>query len=75
MKVNPERARLHLEALATWSELENAVAGVVAATLRNDGAAVEAARSKAHEILDHHVDTKIASIAAIREDMAKDFDR
>jgi hypothetical protein len=68
---DPERARLLLLGMAAWSELEATVGSVVAQTLRDDGAAVEAARQKAHDILDQHIDLKIQGVAAIRRDIEK----
>ena len=74
-RINPRRAEVLLLGMAAWSELEATVDMVVAATLRNDANAVEQARAKAHDILDHHFDLKIEGIAAIRADVQKSFDQ
>jgi len=74
VKPNPERARHFIAAAAAWAEAENAAGAVVAAVLRNDAAAVEAARQRAHDMLDEHIDHKIANIALMRADMARDFE-
>lgn len=69
-----KRERLHLLALATWSELTATVAMMVGAVLRNDGEQVEALRRKAHDLLDQHIDSKIEGVGAIREDVKRGFD-
>lgn len=63
----------HLLGLATWTELEATVGSIVAATLRNDGAEVEALRVKMHDIIDQHVDAKIEGIALMRADIEREF--
>lgn len=73
MSIDPDRERLHLLGFATWSELEATVALIVSGTLRNDAPSVEAARARAHDLLDQHFDAKIASVTAIRQDVAKQF--
>ncbi len=72
---DPRRGKILLETQATWIELEAAVRRLVVATLRNDAAAAEAVRRQAHDVLDHHLDLKVASIAAIRLDIQKQFRR
>ena len=69
-----KREHLHLLGLATWAEMTGLIAVLVSAVLRNNGAEVEAIRAQAHDVLDHHIDSKIASITAIREDVAREFD-
>lgn len=63
-----------LEALATWTELEATAGMLMAAAIRNDAKESEALRRKAHDVLDHHLDCKIATIAAIRERVRKQND-
>ncbi len=72
---DPRRGKILLETQATWLELETAVCHLVVATLRNDATAAEAVRRMAHDLLDHHLDLKVAGIAAIRLDIAKQFRR
>jgi hypothetical protein len=69
-----KREHLHLLGLATWAEMTALIARLVAAVLRNKAEEVEAIRSQAHDVLDHHIDAKIASITAIREDVSREFD-
>ena len=64
-----------LLALAAWTELEATAGMLLAATMRDDAHQVEALRAKAHDILDHHLDLKIETIAAIRERVRKQIDR
>lgn len=54
-------------ALAAWTELEATASRIIAETLRDDAAAVELLRRKAHDILDHHIDLKIEGVSAMRE--------
>lgn len=63
-----------LEALATWTELEATAGLLMGAAIRNDAKESEALRRKAHDILDHHLDCKIATIADIRERVRKQND-
>jgi hypothetical protein len=63
-----------LGALATWTELEATAGLVMAAAIRNDSKEADALRRRAHDILDHHLDCKIATIAAIRERVRKQND-
>lgn len=73
MSENPP-ASPALLALATWTELEATTGLLVAATIRNDAKESEALRAKAHDILDHHLDLKQLTIAAIRERVRKQTD-
>lgn len=69
-----ERERTHMLGLVTWADLSATIGSLVGAVLGNDGKAVEGLRSKAHDLLDHHIDAKVESIAAIREDVKREFD-
>jgi hypothetical protein len=64
---------MFLEAQATWAELDAAVRQLIVATLRNDGAAAEAVRRQAHDLLDRHLDLRVEAVTAIRLDIEKRF--
>jgi hypothetical protein len=72
---DPLRGKIFLETQASCLELETAVCALVVATLRNNAEAAERVRRRAHDVLDHHLDLKIASIAAIRRDIEEQFRR
>lgn len=71
MSSNPDRARIHMMGLATWTELEATVGSHKAAVMRKDAEATDAARQKAHDLLDHHLDLAQEGIEAIRLDVEK----
>lgn len=64
-----------LLALAAWTELEATAGVLLAATMRDDAAKVEALRAQAHDILDQYLDLKQETIVAIRERVRKQIDR
>lgn len=70
-----DSTRPALLALAAWTELEATSGRIVAATMRDDGPEVERLLKLAHELLDHHVNLKIASVAAMRERVRRQMDR
>lgn len=70
---DPRRLKSHMLTLATWTELESTISGMVAATLRNDGKAADALRAKAHDILDQHLDAKTEGVTAMRADIERQF--
>jgi hypothetical protein len=72
---NPRRAQIMLEAQATWLELEAAVRSLMAAALRNDAAAAEAARRLGQALLDRHLDLKVEGTTAIRLDVEQQIRR
>ena len=53
-----EIARQSMLAVAAWTELEAAIKMAEAAALRGDKEGQEAARQRAHDLLDAHLDLK-----------------
>lgn len=57
-----EIIRNSMLATAAWLELEACIKSVEAAVMRGDGASAAAARQKAHDMLDSHLDLKSAAL-------------
>jgi hypothetical protein len=64
--VTDKTAHSVILAIASWIRLEGAVKETEACALCQDPEGLERARRRAHDVLDTHIDMKLAAITALR---------